>query len=99
MLSLRSERVPCGPIHNIAEAFRFGDEIGLDPVVSLPAGARLPLRSVANPVRLSVTPVEYHTPPPPRLGEHTEQVFSWLTTAVDGGERRATRVGDGRGST
>jgi crotonobetainyl-CoA:carnitine CoA-transferase CaiB-like acyl-CoA transferase len=36
-----------------------------------------PIRMLANPIRLSATPVE-HYPAPPLLGEHTHEVLSTL---------------------
>jgi crotonobetainyl-CoA:carnitine CoA-transferase CaiB-like acyl-CoA transferase len=41
-----------------------------------PLAGRIPL--VANPIRMSETPIEYRRPPP-TLGEHTDAVLSeWL---------------------
>ena len=69
--------VPCGPINDVAAVFA-------DPQV-LARGLRLDLphrfgvaSSVANPIRLSATPVEYRSGPP-TLGEHTDEVLrGWL---------------------
>ncbi len=66
--------VPCGPINNIAQVFE-------DPQVKA-RGLKLDLRhslaghapSVANPIRLSETPVEYRHAPP-LLGQHTGEVL------------------------
>lgn len=78
---LRDARVPCGPIHNIDEAIAFGREIGLQPVVSLARPDGLTVDTVANPIGLSRTPCAYRSPPP-RLGEHTEEVRAALSVGV-----------------
>lgn len=51
--------VPAGPVNNMAEAFAFAGELGLDPVVDIDGS-----RSVRNPLRLSRTPVSYRSPAP-----------------------------------
>ena len=70
---LEAYAVPCGPINDIADVFA-------DPQVAA-RGLRLDLPhafgtapSVASPLRLSETPVEYRHAPP-LLGEHTRQVL------------------------
>jgi crotonobetainyl-CoA:carnitine CoA-transferase CaiB-like acyl-CoA transferase len=65
--------VPCGPINDLAAVFA-------DPQVrARELRLELPHRfgvapSVASPIRLSATPVEYRSGPP-TLGEHTEEVL------------------------
>lgn len=68
---LMAKGVPCGPINSIAEGFALATELGLDPVVLVPAGDASPrgVATVANPIRLSATPVTYRSAPP-RLGQH-----------------------------
>ena len=70
--------MPCGPINNIDQAFA-------DPQVTAramrmdmphPVAGSVPL--VANPVRFSVSRVDYRRSPP-RLGEHSAEVLQeWL---------------------
>ena len=77
---LEDKAVPCGPINTIAEAFA-------DPHVQARGIAQqLPrhvgdgishVATVANPVRLSATPVQYHRAPP-ALGQHTQEVLQAL---------------------
>lgn len=57
--ALTEAGVPCGLVNDIAGAFALAESLGLDPVVRLQRMA-----SVANPVRLSGTPVSYRLPPP-----------------------------------
>ncbi|WP_313302890.1 CaiB/BaiF CoA-transferase family protein [Diaphorobacter sp.] len=75
--------VPCGPINTIADAFadpqvqarglrmdlpRWGDNNAIAP-----DGIRH-IASVANPIRMSATPITYRNAPP-ALGQHTDEVL------------------------
>ncbi|CAN5303957.1 CoA transferase [soil metagenome] len=63
--------VPCGPINDLADAIAFAGRVGLEPVVEIDDPRRPhPVRQVANPITLGVTPMSYRTAPP-RLGEDT----------------------------
>lgn len=66
--------VPCGPINTIAQVFDDPHvrARGLQIAMEHPSAGPIPL--VANPIRLSDTPVEYRMPPP-LLGEHTRDVL------------------------
>lgn len=61
---LTAASVPAGPINDLAEAFAFARELGLEATVPVP-GTSTP--QVANPITLSATPVTYRSGPP-RLG-------------------------------
>ncbi|MDI9917407.1 CoA transferase [Rhodococcus sp. IEGM 1379] len=66
---LTERGVPCGPLNNIAEAVDLAERLNLNPVVKIEDPRRSePIRQVANPIGLSVTPATYRTAPP-RLGE------------------------------
>jgi len=65
--TLTAVGVPAGPINNVAEAFTFAEQLGLDVSVSVPASAT---PQVANPISLSQTPVSYRSAPP-SLGDAT----------------------------
>ena len=69
--------VPCGPINNIAQVFDDPQvkARGLKIDLPHPLAGHVPL--VANPIRLSQTPVEYRTAPP-LLGQHTRDVLGML---------------------
>ena len=52
--------VPAGPVNNLAEAFEYAAAQGLEPTVDCEG-----VSQVANPIRLSKTPVAYRGAPPP----------------------------------
>lgn len=67
--------MPCGPINNLEQVF---DDVhvqarGARQEVEHPVGGAIP--TVANPIRLSESPIEYDRPPPV-LGQHTDDVLS-----------------------
>src|SRR5204862_5178922 len=76
--ALEAAGVPCGPINRL-------DEVFADPQVQA-RGLRIemahrnggPVPMVANPIRLSASPVAYRRAPP-ALGEHTAEVLAeWI---------------------
>jgi crotonobetainyl-CoA:carnitine CoA-transferase CaiB-like acyl-CoA transferase len=70
--------VPCGPINTLDKVFDDPQvqARGLRIEMPHPTAGSVPL--VANPIRMSATPVAYDRPPP-LLGEHTEEVLAdWL---------------------
>lgn len=84
---LEAAGVPCGPVNNLEDVFD-------DPhVKARKAELRLPcpwafggeIGLLANPLKMSRTPVTYLRPPP-RLNEHEEEVLhDWLNTAGEKG--------------
>ncbi|HSI58158.1 MAG TPA: CaiB/BaiF CoA-transferase family protein [Ideonella sp.] len=79
--ALESAGVPCGPINRLPEVFADPQVVarGLRLELPHPAFGSVPL--VANPIRLSATPVQYRQAPP-TLGEHTAEVLrDWLGRA------------------
>lgn len=70
---LENANVPCGPINHVDQVFADPQAIARGLAVSM-AHASGPLGLVASPLRLANTPPEYRLPPP-RLGEHTEDVL------------------------
>ncbi|MGZ8572221.1 MAG: CaiB/BaiF CoA transferase family protein [Actinomycetota bacterium] len=72
---LGARGIPCGVVHDVAEAFAYGRTVGLDPVVRLERSDGSAVATVANPLSMSVTPPVYRNAPP-RLGEHTDSLRS-----------------------
>jgi crotonobetainyl-CoA:carnitine CoA-transferase CaiB-like acyl-CoA transferase len=74
---LNARGIPCGPINNIDQVFADAQvrHRGLQLELPHPSAGRMP--GIANPIRLSRTPVEYHRPPP-LLGQHTDEVLQRL---------------------
>lgn len=76
--ALETAGVPCGPVNRIDEVFADPQvkARGLHIDLPHPLAGKVPL--VANPIRLSGSPVAYQRPPP-LLGEHTAEVLAqWL---------------------
>ncbi len=75
--ALNARGIPCGPINNIEQVFADPQvqHRGMQLELDHPTAGKV--ASVANPIRLSQTPVEYQQAPP-LLGEHTDDVLSRL---------------------
>jgi crotonobetainyl-CoA:carnitine CoA-transferase CaiB-like acyl-CoA transferase len=83
--------VPCGPINNLEQVFDDAhvQARGVQREVEHPVGGAIP--TVANPIRMSESPIEYYRPPP-GLGQHTDDVLAemlGLDTAAIGRLRDA----------
>jgi crotonobetainyl-CoA:carnitine CoA-transferase CaiB-like acyl-CoA transferase len=92
--ALEAAGVPCGPINAIDQV--FADEQvkarGLRVDLARPDGTVVP--GVANPIRLSESPIEYARPAP-ALGADTDEVLSRLGLSADeiGALRQAGVIG------
>ena len=86
--SLEAAGLPCGPVNAIDEVFADPHVAHREMKISMahPAGD-VPL--IGSPLKLSGTPVRYRRPPP-RLGEHTDEVLETFLKIGDG-ERQALR--------
>ncbi len=71
---LNARGIPCGPINRIDEVFADPQvrHRGLELSLAHPSAGTV--ASVACPIRLSATPVEYERAPP-LLGAHTDEVL------------------------
>jgi crotonobetainyl-CoA:carnitine CoA-transferase CaiB-like acyl-CoA transferase len=67
---LEAAGVPCGPINNLAQVFADPQVQARGTRIAMTHGTGAELGLVANPIRMSGTPVTYRLPPP-TLGEHT----------------------------
>lgn len=72
---LHAVKVPAGPIHTVDEALGSDQATARGTVVSVPASGIYGghVRLLANPLKLSRTPVQYNRAPP-RFGQHTQEV-------------------------
>ena len=73
-LSLIGDTFPCGPINNFEQVFTMPQVNAREMLVHMEHPTIGDLSLVGSPLKFSDTPVEYKLPPP-RLGEHTEEIF------------------------
>jgi crotonobetainyl-CoA:carnitine CoA-transferase CaiB-like acyl-CoA transferase len=62
--ALSEARVPAGLVNDIAGAFALADNLGLEPVVSLPRHDGSTVKLCRSPINLSATPPVYRCAPP-----------------------------------
>jgi crotonobetainyl-CoA:carnitine CoA-transferase CaiB-like acyl-CoA transferase len=77
LLDLRSSGVPAGRINTIDQALSDDHLIERGIIVELEHPSLGLLKSIATPIHMSETPLVYRRPPP-RLGEHTNEVLREL---------------------
>jgi crotonobetainyl-CoA:carnitine CoA-transferase CaiB-like acyl-CoA transferase len=71
---LRAADIPCGPINTVPDCLADPHYMARGNIVALEHPAAGPIRTLANPIRLSDTPADYRLPPPV-LGEHTDAIL------------------------
>jgi crotonobetainyl-CoA:carnitine CoA-transferase CaiB-like acyl-CoA transferase len=76
-LELLDKRIPIGPINTIDKALSDPQILSRNMVPEVDYGNGKRLRIVGNPVKLSEIDQEKFRPPP-RLGEHTEQILTGM---------------------
>ncbi len=91
---LEAKNVPCGPIYNMKQVFEDPQVRHREMQVSLPHSVGVQAPSVANPIRLSATPIRYEKSSP-LLGEHNNAVLQERLGLS--AERIARAAGQGRG--
>jgi crotonobetainyl-CoA:carnitine CoA-transferase CaiB-like acyl-CoA transferase len=76
--------VPCGPVYAIDQVFADPQVVSRGMQIELPhpLAGKGTVDLIANPIRLSESPVEYRRPPPV-LGEHTDEVLRELLDLPD----------------
>lgn len=62
---LTAASVPAGVVNDLAAAFSFATEIGLEPTIAIERADGSSVVLTRNPIKLSATPATYRTPPPP----------------------------------
>jgi crotonobetainyl-CoA:carnitine CoA-transferase CaiB-like acyl-CoA transferase len=80
-VALNKAGVPCGPINTIGEGVELAESLGLAPRVELGAGDRA-VSLVRNPIGFGDAELTYDLPPP-ELGEHSDEIKSWLRTSLE----------------
>ena len=74
---LRRAEIPAAPINTVPEAVGDAQTLARGLIVQLEHPALGTVRSIANPIKFSNTPVSYCLPPP-LLGEHTKEILRSL---------------------
>lgn len=87
--ALAAVGVPCGPVNELPEVFADPQVRERGMVVHLPHPQRAEMPMLANPIRLSETPVQYRMRPPD-LGQHTDDVLDTLP-GYDAARRQSLR--------
>jgi len=75
--ALDATGIPCGPINTLDIVFSMPQVEAREMLIDVQHAAIEDLRLVGSPLKFSKTPVEYKLPPP-RLGEHTEDILTEL---------------------
>lgn len=74
---LEAHNVPCGKLRSVKDALEDPQVAARDMLLELLYSTVGPIQVLGNPIKLSRTPYAIRRPPP-RLGEHTEEVVSHL---------------------
>jgi crotonobetainyl-CoA:carnitine CoA-transferase CaiB-like acyl-CoA transferase len=74
---LAAAGIPCGPINDIAQTFAHPQVRYRGMRVDLPHSLSGSVPTVANPIRMSGSPIRYRSAPP-TLGQHTDDVLASL---------------------
>ena len=80
--AMEAAGVPCGPINTLDRVFADPHVQARGTRIEMPHPLAKDVALVANPIRLSESPVQYRNAPP-TLGQHTEAVLSdWLAATA-----------------
>jgi crotonobetainyl-CoA:carnitine CoA-transferase CaiB-like acyl-CoA transferase len=71
---LQAHNVPCGQVRSIADALADPQVAAREMVIAIEHPDLGTIKNLGNPVKLSASPAEVRLPPP-RLGEHTDEVL------------------------
>jgi crotonobetainyl-CoA:carnitine CoA-transferase CaiB-like acyl-CoA transferase len=73
--------IPAAPINGVPEALNDAQTQARGLIVQIEHPVLGAVRSIANPIHFSATPVTYRLPPP-LLGEHTEEILRSLSERI-----------------
>jgi|TARA_R100000935_G_scaffold18953_1_gene36526 crotonobetainyl-CoA:carnitine CoA-transferase CaiB-like acyl-CoA transferase len=79
LMQLKQAKVPAGRVRSVADVFASDDVRGRGLVTEVADPVHGTIRLVRSPLRFSDTDVRLPTAPP-RLGDQTEEVLSWLAS-------------------
>jgi len=82
LAALEAAGVPCGPINSLTEVFADPQVLARGMTVPVAHPLNDELKLVANPIKMSATPVSVRRAPP-LLGQHTEEVLAEAGLPVD----------------
>ena len=74
--------IPAGPVNTVPEALTDAQTLARGLIVQMEHPSLNHVRSIANPIKFSDTPIRYRLPPP-LLGEHTAQILQELGYSRD----------------
>jgi crotonobetainyl-CoA:carnitine CoA-transferase CaiB-like acyl-CoA transferase len=79
---LQAHNVPCGRVRSVAEALADPQLLARDMIVTIAHPELGEIKNLGNPIKLSRTPYVIKLPPP-RLGEHTDEVLCDLRAEAE----------------
>jgi len=75
-------KIPAGPVNTVEEALQDPQTLARHAIVEIEHPLIGVARSIANPIKMSATPIHYRYPPP-LLGEHNATILGELGFAAD----------------
>ncbi|MFT5453348.1 MAG: crotonobetainyl-CoA:carnitine CoA-transferase CaiB-like acyl-CoA transferase [Enterobacterales bacterium] len=72
--NLEKVSVPSGPVNSLDDVFNHPQVKHREMVQELTDGSNNLIKTVASPIKMSATPLQYHSPSP-ELGQHTVQIL------------------------
>ena len=78
----REAEIPAGPVNTVEEALQDPQTLARHAIVEIEHPLIGVARSIANPIKMSATPILYRYPPP-FLGEHNAAILGELGLATD----------------
>jgi crotonobetainyl-CoA:carnitine CoA-transferase CaiB-like acyl-CoA transferase len=86
---LSRAQIPAAVVLSVPEALTSAQSIARGLIVEIDHPLLRAVRSIANPIRLSQTPISYRLPPP-LLGEHNAEILTALSYSAEEIERTRT---------